>query len=363
MPQEFTNLFSALSRYSCKPEKKPTENFCTELLAWCCTNSQEFREGFLNLAQVNVQKGTTPEIDTQVRFKKGVGSLSPEDEEGESEVASKHILIPDVVLRSGASGFLVLVESKIEADFGDGQLENYAELLNLDEFSKYDQRGIFVLTKYGAGKSGSIAGVPVRSVRWCHIHDLLGKVRPENEGLKFVFSQFAEFLEDHGMKALKIQKITASALPEQMQGLVLRQQLDEILNAVREALKFSRKKPVETNISEKGGGVYDVDIGMYLSYKPEFWVGFRVKKKPLGLFLLVSRSMPGSREDWKLKSTLLGQAKQKPCCTDGETYFDFEQVVDRNLNGDAEAMLDWLTKTARAVMEEFAPARRVPHRR
>src|SRR5260370_30879863 len=100
--KKFTNLFTRLSRYACKPKNVPLENFCTELLAWYLVNSRDFCLKFLVLttgpsALSNYDLTQRVEADTQRHFQIAPkGQVLRDGEKPKERGDENQTVIPDM---------------------------------------------------------------------------------------------------------------------------------------------------------------------------------------------------------------------------------------------------------------------------
>ncbi|HET7625359.1 MAG TPA: PD-(D/E)XK nuclease family protein, partial [Verrucomicrobiae bacterium] len=120
------NLFCRLFSYTPRENRTALEDFCTEALAWCLRRSPEFRKKFLDLLQDHLTDGrpfpsgldlNKLRIETQFGF-------SGEGETGETKAGRF-----DLRISSDDSEFCLVVEVKVDSDFGPNQIDSYREHL------------------------------------------------------------------------------------------------------------------------------------------------------------------------------------------------------------------------------------------
>src|ERR1035441_3065584 len=120
------NLLSRLFPYTQREARTPLEDYCTEGLAWCLMQSQNFAQEFLKLTDIESlcrYRGPVS-VGTQESFK---GS-EEEDEEEDTQSSGGRF---DLVIRPDhSSDFVLVVESKVFSGFHRSQLETYRAQLN-----------------------------------------------------------------------------------------------------------------------------------------------------------------------------------------------------------------------------------------
>jgi PD-(D/E)XK nuclease superfamily len=200
--QNFTNLFSALSKYSLKPKKTPLENFCTELLAWCLQNSNSFQKEFLTLINLDIIQKYSEELEirTQQYW------ATDEDDEDEEENNRGRLSgffdfeIQSMPKANSKKRVLAVIESKIGAPFGRDQLENYRAKLK-EKATEYQQCYLITLTNHSQKPSLADA-----HIKWSQVHELLSKTAVE-EKLTIIYKQFSDFLKAKGLASMNLTKI------------------------------------------------------------------------------------------------------------------------------------------------------------
>ena len=125
------NLLTRLLSYTGHEDRTSLEDFCTETLAWCLRKSPEFRSKFLNRVKDSMRAGKRdlPVIDRKTRVEVTTQfSFSGDQAEEEDESDNKGGRF-DLVIRSIPPGeFVVVVEVKIDSEFGATQLPRYRQI-------------------------------------------------------------------------------------------------------------------------------------------------------------------------------------------------------------------------------------------
>ncbi len=357
MRKKLTNLLTALSRYSSKPTNMPLENFCTELLGWCLQNSPCFLNIFLAPTRSNALKDydcKELDIDTQRRFRLepggSVADLSAQSEEDQyAPSEQKQIVIPDMtIVSTSVPDIVILVESKVESDFGKDQLKKYLGILRSATFAEFKARFLISLTKYPADQVlNDLQEIKYLEIRWGDVYKILTTTEMEDEPLRFIRDQFADFLKQHDMQPLELPRATTDVLAGTIQGIDFRDKLETILRQVQQHPKlkdrFGRSRIVHELNNDQGW----VDLGVYASAR-SLWAGFRFVKDPIGLHMVSSRPVAGDQTKWRPPSRDLAKIL-RPCYVGGETWLDFQQPVVPEFDGVPDRMVKWFVDTSLAA--------------
>lgn len=160
-------LFERLYSYREKANKNERENYLTELLAGVLARSTALCHRLCEHAGVPVPPGTAFRVRTQVSYLAGR---------------------PDLVLDAEAAGLLLLVECKLEAGEGLGQLESYQHIA---QASPATHKAILFLTKYYEPPR-SLPGLAY--LRW---HQLFSFVQQLPPPISEIITLFSDYLTHH----------------------------------------------------------------------------------------------------------------------------------------------------------------------
>jgi len=185
------------------------------------------------------------DIDTQRRFRLepggSVADLSAENEVHQQPLSEQNqIVIPDMTIEStSVPDVAILVESKVESDFGKDQLEKYLRILRSATFAEFKARFLISLTKYPAGNVLSdLQEIKYLEIRWWQVYKILTTTKVKDEPLGFVPDQFADFLKQHDMQPLELPKASTEVLAGTIQGIEFRDKLEIILRQVQQHHKL-----------------------------------------------------------------------------------------------------------------------------
>jgi len=259
---------------------------------------------------------------------------------------------PDMVIRSETGNeFIVLIESKVESDFGEHQLEDYQMVLQNTENAGFKQRRLVSLTKY-ANKLEFPPTRGVHSISWSQVFDLLANAGSEYGALQIIYSQFADFLKEKGMKPMNLPKTNPEKLSRDVEGIFFREVLAEILNELRQHQALKKLKPelrCEKEIKFDENEDETRSLGIYDSKDPHcfyFGFGFGTSEKPK-LVMTVSKAFEGrlSASEVVVSPELRGYQKE-PVPYAGQTWFNFEQLVESEsvYDGDRAEVVRWFAR-------------------
>ena len=335
------NLFLRLSSYSPDSERSRLEDFCSEALVWCLRNSIQFRRQFFDFIQIpflhNFDEAVI--IHSQQRY----------DDEVDDDVQSFVTGRFDIVIEADDSSFFVAIECKVGAAFGKGQIDKYLKRLETAKRrGKYKQCELVTLT--------NVRDAPVPNVKhlfWGQVHEALTQTyrdthpnssSHDDQEIKSTLKQFSDFLELKKLANMKIQKMDTSKLREFMHSISLRKSLDDIL------LSLKTTKHLKAMLTKKQPKLdIQSSADVYLAYSDQaklyLYVGFHIwedEGSSFRLSMYIERSLDGDRR--KLAKQLKGVVETTDIQTgfdEGRTWFSFEQIVEGQFDGDAEAIRDW----------------------
>ncbi|RZJ94545.1 MAG: hypothetical protein EOO60_02820 [Hymenobacter sp.] len=194
------NLFERLYTYREKVGKHERENYLTELLAGVLERSPALCQLLCTHAGVSVPSDTIFRVRTQVSYPAGR---------------------PDLVLDAEAAGLLLLVECKLEAGEGSGQLESYQRIA---QASSATHKAILFLTKYYEPPR------PVAGLAYLRWHQLFGFVQQLPSPVSEIVTLFSDYLTHHHLH--HTMSFTAADLLALEQIAVTTAKMDEVLYSV-----------------------------------------------------------------------------------------------------------------------------------
>ena len=330
------NLFLRLSSYSPRPKRDCLEDFCSEALVWCLRCSTHFRRQFFERTGFPfLREGAI--IHTQQKYKG-----EPDDE---SSKAGRFDIVLESEDSADESSFYVAIECKVGSPFGKRQIADYLKhLQSIKDQNRYDYVKLITLTNV---RDAPMLGV--KHLFWGQVYDALMDAYREasseplyEQEVKMILRQYAEFLELKKLGNMKIQKTNPVILSEFTRSAILRQNMDNILLSLKETKGL---KPLLTKKFPKLDGEREDDVYLAFNVKePYIYIGFHIWSS--GSSSQFDMYIESSRRGDKRK---LVEQLQSPVRTtralndfeDGGTWFTFEQKVDDQYDGDAEAMLAW----------------------
>lgn len=321
----------------------PLENFCTEVLAWCLTNSASFRQSFISALKLPAPTSDPWIISTQSSFKQEEeDSESDDDDDEESECSKRGIF--DITIESPRSTdkkgiCFIAIESKINSDFGRNQLKKYADEL---EHKKDSFENCFLITLTINPHTKSYED---RALSWGTVQQLLGEA--EESPVKIIYEQFAKFLKEKNMENITIPKMDASAREKFVQDLELKQSMEKILLRVKEREEFkgvfNKTVIYDSNSDSKWLGVY------HKKSQPYLYFGIQLEPS----FQLVAQSeIPKNDLGWldRLKKEFQENDVEQWPPSEG-TGIDIIQSLNGEFNGDAEKIETWFVRALEAVVK------------
>ena len=167
------SIFTRVFAYRQREHHSPTENFITEIFAFCLEIDEIFCKDFLKLFINTHLSWQEMSISTQESYL-GYGR-------------------PDIEINFADTS--IIVECKVESSERQNQLNDYASILTTKKLqpNKY----IIFLTKYFEHKTWTIQNVNFKLIRWYEIYLLIDDRHTE------ITKQFKSFLKDQEMENLK----------------------------------------------------------------------------------------------------------------------------------------------------------------
>jgi PD-(D/E)XK nuclease superfamily len=176
-----SSLFSNLWQH-CSKEAKPRENFFSDIVAELFKTHPEFLFKWLDALEVDLIRGTDPEILFQEFFR------SENDEQGFYDIFIR--------LRHGTGEHLIVVESKIDAAARYGQLQKYQDDLTrrLKREPSLGATLIYVTRDFEnpVPPDGDAQFVPTRWERFLQILEKFSETRPS-----WLAAQVKAFMKEH----------------------------------------------------------------------------------------------------------------------------------------------------------------------
>lgn len=250
-----TNLFARLSRYTPSEgelrKREPTEDFCTEALAYLLVTDESFRHRFVSdILCVPERADELFLVETQYT----------EDYDGRA----------DLVLKSMGAGKPLGIEVKLWADFQNGQPE---------AMKRTFQESAFLLAPefYLQAHREEIGASGLRKCTWESVHKLLTEFGNLTTEISSLHRQFADFLDSKGFS-----HISMNIIPDSITCLPVCAQLltewHDFLKKSRDhfGLPKARKWQVEP-IWEFTRGSYFFGLYADGNFGDDAWLGFEIK--------------------------------------------------------------------------------------
>jgi hypothetical protein len=294
-----------------------------------------FQEEFLKLVGPDLPAIEGPfEVDTQHAFRvKG------------SRRGEAHRGLFDLVLYS--PDLFLAIESKIDAGFGPGQLKKYRDELDQSALEYGRNRRLITLTKW-------LETPPEAHIhrKWSQVQKILSEIKVENENLQSIYSQFADFLQEKGMRPMEIPKVNPQLLASYWNGMQFEKTLQDILEGLREhgEIDFQLRRRAKFEFDPDG----TVWLGIYIS--DDVWAGFGFgspEKKEWEFSMRVCKSFKGNlQETAVMLPPGLEQHLQRPLAKlDGWTFFNFDQAINSGFDGNVDAIKKWMADTISKVQK------------
>lgn len=349
------NLLLRLFSYTPREGRTALEDFCTEALAWCLRNSSKVRKSILNLTKLDGLQdcGDHVLVHTQHSFET---EEPPENDAPHGPELGRF----DMMIQSENPTFLLVCETKLCSTPEPRQLQLYRRELDNDaRFGFYPRTKRFLVSLTASAKKPD--GVDAH-LAWGHIQaELAGVARSDvaeaNEAFaQAVCLQFSEFLKEKGLALMNIGKINQETIKSLLGAMKIREELEIFLKSLATSVQVlrGRKPRYDYNPDQKVG---------YLCLtpgKPEVLdtVAFAFKEFGQGVQLAmhVSKMFEGNRRS--LEQTL--DKRLKGCLVykedlyipgSNQSWFNFEQPVTAEYDGNAEKMREWFVQTCEAVVK------------
>jgi hypothetical protein len=352
------NLFLRLFSYTPREGRSALEDFCTESLAWCLRNSPDLRSKVFNLTGLPPLKQLDPlhpvEIDTQHSFES-------EDDTMDGDAARTAGRF-DIIIRSTAFRFVLAVETKLWSTPKKEQCDLYLHDLETGEqFKSYPRSHRFLVSLTALSEKSPHVDA---HLVWGKIQELLAKKdgvdRQSRAAVKdaapvqLICRQFADFLKEKGLAPMNISKINQNTIASFVKAMSVREELEVILKSLPLSIPELRsKRPKYVYYEDQRAGCLCM-----MPSKPGILdtVGFAFKESEqgAGLSMHVSKMFPGDRRE--IISNF--DERLKKCFTYkedayvpqlNESWFNFEQPVTPEYDGNGEKMREWFVQTCEAV--------------
>jgi hypothetical protein len=348
------NLLSRLFSYSPRPGRQPLEDYCTEALAWCLRSSPDLRTKFLSLARLErlSTRVDRPAIHTQVGFK------TTDEENDDNETGGRF----DLVIEFGLpEPFVLVVETKVGSPLGRNQLQTYRnELARSDAFEGTPQDARYLVTLTTMRYPSPLTHA---SVTWPEVHHAVFQSQSSESKVLVdgVLYQFALFLKEKGLSMLELKKTSATLLGQWRGAKELEEQLKQIVERLRNQEEI---KPI---VGRRQVTSDDVWTGVYETN--DFFAGFGILNMEGGpeLFMQVEIKVPGDQRklvkgfDAETRAAFENAKRYQAhfpvdlvnfgkTTVDGNSWFVFTKQVVGELDGDGEAVFQWLYRTAKRVV-------------
>lgn len=193
-------LFERLYCYREKAGKHERENYLTELLAGTLERCSVLCHRLCEYAGVPMPAGTAFRVRTQVPYSTGR---------------------PDLVLDAEAGGLLLLIECKLEAGEGPGQLESYQHIA---QTSPATHKAILFLTKYYEPPR------PLPGLAYLRWHQMFGFIQQLPLPVSETVTLFSDYLTHHRLH--HTMSLTAADLLALEQIAATTAKMDEVLYSV-----------------------------------------------------------------------------------------------------------------------------------
>jgi hypothetical protein len=351
------NLFSRLFPYRPSTGRMSLEDYCTEALAWCLSQSEEFAQGFLALTGIEeLRKYRGPvAVATQQSFR---GS---EDEDEEEESRSPRGRFDLVIRPAQGNEFALVVESKVWSDLHDSQLKRYRD--ELDKGPRFnhvagDRRFLVALTDHAEDQPLDQAHGRLRWSEVCKLLEKLSAVPIADPGLQTkanltsIYQQFAVFLKEKGM-SLELTTINSDIKPY-LAGLRFREQLEAVLRAVRSRNRNLQEALRNHAVVNHDPSFGELHLGLWSpSRHPPLHVGFQLIKNGEIKYLMTAGTWGLSRPETRagLKEDL--QVKYPGLVVEYEQvgWIKVEQPVFAEHDGAPEKMIEWFGSAATEMIK------------
>jgi PD-(D/E)XK nuclease superfamily len=211
-----THFLSRLYKYRQSENRNQQENFLTEVFAHCLQIDKSFRQSFLKLAGIDVSPDEEFSCSTQMTH----------GDQGRPDVT---IALPND---------LILVECKVDAGEGEGQVEKYLEAMQRDARTR---KYFIYLSKTGGPSITQHEAIKIVALHWHDIHECIIDVSSD------LTTEFFNLLTDLGMN--KREQLTAASSNFFQDVLKTVEAMDVLIDMVYNSLKeqypgFKRDKNI-----------------------------------------------------------------------------------------------------------------------
>lgn len=337
-----------LTKLAVTHDSRRLENYCTEVLAWCCLVSPAFLKKLLGFFHL-------PKGEYRVHTQFSAKLVESEDAPKERQFYF------DLVFESAE--FVLVVEVKTWSEFRENQLSDYSAAAK-QKFGKH-RRTIGTITPFGDHRADS-----EHHVSWGKIQNLLQTIDDDvKETTTSVFRQFAHFLKEHNLGSMSPDKISLDGIQPLIVVAPKYNQLFELLRAVREAVDKNsgsgplfgkaRNEPVFQYYDEAKR--YFIEITSRESEgKPQYSaaISFPCKGRKPSLHLWISLHVHGEHASRRLPKKLLRYFKDATPLLpdtdasanfgrtiDGTTWFNFARPLNKGLADKPSEIIAWFEDT------------------
>lgn len=253
------SIFSRAYKYKQTGDKHNSENYTTEIFAFCLKHNEGFRNEFIEKINIDKSEGNEGfKVRTQ-------SSHKIEIKKEQSEVI---IVRPDVEITT--ENAKILIECKIEAGLGNNQLENYASLLNDEKFNKPTKILIF-LTKYNymVDEPSTIGKSKFVRLTWSDILAMITEQGNANDVLD-VLQNFKKFLMKENIAIDKIDnKFDKDSIAGLRNLFKVINQMDFVIRSLQgkeiagKTIDFESKEEAILSKFKEDAYYYTIDKGTY----------------------------------------------------------------------------------------------------
>lgn len=250
-----TSIFNRIYSYRERENKNSQENFFIEILAFCLETDKLFFNRFSELLSLSTTQKSI--INTQTVYELGR---------------------PDIQIYDDKTN--IIIECKIEHIERKNQLEDYAQILLLNE---KQEKHLVYLTKYYEHKEISTGDINFRQLKWADIYSIIDD---DNDQITI---QFKEYINEQNMadsnnfqyQDLSVLKTITSTISK----------MDEVLDGIKPLFeskigKFSKDSSRSTRLSEEryvnwhskakdNLQIYSVEAGFYW-WDGEIYLALRI---------------------------------------------------------------------------------------
>jgi hypothetical protein len=335
-----TNLLLRLTNLAVTNDSRRIENYCTEVLAWSCLVSRDFKTKLLQLCAVSEGDYS---VHTQFAAKLLKENADPQNQQ----------VYFDLVFESKTD--VIVVEVKTWSKFRENQLRDYAAAAKQVFGNRL--RKIITITPF--------AGLPPGSeynISWGQIQDLLRTTASgSTESGLSVFKQFAEFLKENSLGRMDLHQVTPKNIQSLIAAAPMCEQLFELMRSVG---RNPQVAPLFDNGLSKPFLEYSAELKRsWIAIKsqrvPEYYAGISFSddgQNHLWICLMLhgTYAIPSSRLPKELvhsfnEATALlpsnDQSANFGISKDGLTWFNFAKHLDQGLAERPWETIAWFEDT------------------